>query len=79
MAFRYKVTKTVQVRQFEPLTVEAEYSTDKALSLEGWSKAASRVEKFVKARLLEQLKEYKAIAAGKTTSYEEADPWDSVK
>lgn len=65
MAFRYKVTKTVQIRQFEPLVIEAEYSTDKALSQEGWIKAANRVENFVMERLIEQMKDYKDLANGK--------------
>lgn len=65
MAFRYKVTKTIQIRQFEPLVIEAEYSTDKALTHEGWIKAANRVENFVMTRIIEQMKDYKDLANGK--------------
>lgn len=65
MSFRYKVTKTVQIRQFEPLVIEVEYSTDKALTREGWIKAANRVENFVMERLIEQMKDYKDLAIGK--------------
>ena len=68
MAFRYKVTKTVQIRQFEPLVIEAEYSTDKVLTQEGWAKVANRIENFVMDRLIEQMKEYKALANGKLPS-----------
>lgn len=61
MAFRYKVTKTVQIKQFEPLTIEAEYATEKALSEEGWKKVANRVESFVLDRLKEQVAVYKNL------------------
>lgn len=61
MTFRYKVTKMVQVKQFEPLTIEAEYATEKALSEEGWKKVANRVESFVLERLKEQVATYKNI------------------
>ena len=61
MAFRYKVSKTVQVKQFEPLVIEAEYSTDKNLTVEAWNKVADRVEDFVVERLKEQIANYKGL------------------
>lgn len=61
MAFRYKVTKTVQIRQFEPLIVEAEYQSEKATSEESWQKIADRVEKFVLAQLKQQVRVYKKL------------------
>lgn len=65
MGFRYKVTKTVQIRQYEPLSIEAEYSTDKNLTQEAWNKAAERVEKFVQDRLKEQIKQYRSVMNNK--------------
>lgn len=59
MAFRYKVSKTVQVKQFEPLVIEAEYSTDKVVSTANWDKVAAKVEAFVKDRIDRQVYEYR--------------------
>lgn len=61
MAFRFKVTKTVQIRQFEPLVIEAEYQSEKAVSEESWQKIADRVEKFVLAQLKQQVRTYKKL------------------
>ena len=74
MAFRYKVTKMVQVKQYEPLTVEAEYSTDKSLSLEGWNKVADRVESFVMERLKEQVSTYKGLEIKENERKQKKDP-----
>ncbi len=62
MSFRFKVTKTIQVKQFEPLTIEAEYTVENADTEEQWNKVAERLENFVRARLAKELRIYKGKA-----------------
>ena len=71
MAFRYKVTKTVQIRQFEPLVIEAEYQSENATSQESWQKIADRVEKFVLAQLKKQVNTYKKLDRALHTASDE--------
>lgn len=58
MAFRYKVSKTLQVKQFEPLTVEAEFISEEAKTAEDWEELAEKVEMFVRKRLIKESKWY---------------------
>lgn len=58
MAFRYKVSKTLQVKQFEPLIVEAEFTSEKAEDVKDWEELAEKVETFVRKRLIKESKWY---------------------
>lgn len=58
MAFRYKVSKTLQVKQFEPITVEAEYTSEEAKTDEEMEELANKVETFVRKRLVKETKWY---------------------
>lgn len=58
MAFRYKVSKTLQVKQFEPLTVEAEYTSEEAKTNEEMEELANKVETFVRKRIVKEVKWY---------------------
>lgn len=58
MTFRYKVSKTLQVKQFEPLTIEAEFTSEEAKTTEDWEELAQKVETFVRKRLIKESKWY---------------------
>lgn len=72
--FRYKVVKTIQVRQFEPLTIEAEYTADGVNSVASREKLAAAVEEFVAKHIQEQ----KAFYLNETTRNAE-DAYNSLK
>lgn len=58
MTFRYKVSKTLQVKQFEPLTIEAEFTSEEAKTDEEMAELAEKVETFVRKRLAKETKWY---------------------
>ena len=58
MTFRYKVSKTLQTKQYEPLTVEAEFTSEEAKTAEDWEELAQKVENFVRKRLIKESKWY---------------------
>lgn len=66
MSFHYKVSKTLQVKQFEPLTVEAEYTSEEVKTDEEMEELANKVETFVRKRLVKEAKWYSQNAKALT-------------